>query len=88
LRKTAALKEKLLKLVMFNYIKYYTKIKENHRGLYTSKKEVIDHHGICDNKVAFTKTYLRGVNLSLASFVKSLKKELLKDLIKHTNNCD
>jgi hypothetical protein len=73
---------------MLNYIKCHTKIKKNCRGLYASKKEIINHRGICDNKVAFTKTYLHKVNLSLASFVKGLKEKPLKDLLKHINNCD
>jgi hypothetical protein len=82
------LKEELLKLVMLNYIKYYTEIKENRCGLYTNKKKVIDYRDICDNKVTLTKTRLCEVDLSLAFFVKGLKEKLLKDLTKHTNNCD
>jgi hypothetical protein len=86
LRRAAALEKKLLKLVMLNYIKYYTKIKENRRGLYTSKKKIINYYGICDNKIALIKTCLRKVDLSLAFFVKGFKKKLLKDLTEHINN--
>jgi hypothetical protein len=88
LRKTAALKEKLFKPIMLNYIKYHTKIKENRCGLYANKEKIINYHSICDNRVTFTKTCLYKVDLSLASFVKSLKKKLFKDLIKYTNNCN
>jgi hypothetical protein len=79
-------KKELLKSVVLNYIKYYIKIKENRRGSHINKKKVIDYHSIYNNKVALTKTCLHKVDLSLASFVKSLKKKLLKDLTKHTNN--
>jgi hypothetical protein len=82
------LKKELLKPVVLNYIKYYIKIKENRYSLYASKEEIIDYCDICDNKVAFTKTCLCRVDSSLAFFVKGLKKELLKDLIKHIDNCD
>jgi hypothetical protein len=82
----AVLEKELLKPVMLNYIKYHTKIKENRRGLYASKEKVIDHRSICDNRVAFTKTRLCKVDLSLAFFVKGLKKEPLKNLIEHTDN--
>jgi hypothetical protein len=86
LYETAALKKKLLKPVVFNYIKYRTKIKKNRCSLYINKKEVINHCGIYDNRVASTKTCLCKVNLSLAFFVKGLKKEPLKNLIKYTDN--
>jgi hypothetical protein len=86
LREAAVLTKELLKLVMLNYIKYHTKTKENRRGLYTNKKKVINHRSICDNKVTLTKTCLRRVDLSLASFVKSLKKEPFKDLTEYTDN--
>jgi hypothetical protein len=86
LRKAAVLKEELLKPVMLNYIKCRTKIKENRCGLYASKKEVINHRGIYNNRVALIKTCLCKIDLSLAFFVKGLKKKLLKDLIEHTNN--
>jgi hypothetical protein len=88
LREAAALKEELLKLVVLNYIKCRTKIEENRCGLYISEKKVINYYNICDNRVALTKTCLCKVDLSLAFFVKGLKKEPLKDLIKHINNCD
>jgi hypothetical protein len=88
LRKAATLKKELLKPVMLNYIKYHTKIKENRYSLYTNKKKVINYYGIYDNGVAFIKTCLYKVDLSLAFFVKGLKKEPLKNLTKHTNNCD
>jgi hypothetical protein len=88
LRKVAALEEELLELVVLNYIKCRTEIKENRRGSYASKKKVIDHRGICDNRVALTKTCLCKVDLSLAFFVKGLKKKPLKDLTEHTNDCD
>jgi hypothetical protein len=88
LRKTATFKKELLKPVMLNYIKYHIKIKKNGRGLYTNKKKVIDHSSIYNNRVALTKTCLRKIDLSLAFFVKGLKKEPLKNLIKYTNNCD
>jgi hypothetical protein len=88
LRRAAALKKELLKPVILDYIKCRTKIKKNRCDLYAGKEKVIDHRGICNNKVALTKTCLRKVDLSLAFFVKGLKKELLKDLIKHTNNRD
>jgi hypothetical protein len=86
LRETAVLKEELLKLVVLNYIKYHTKIKENRCSSHANKEKIINHCGIYDNRVAFTKTCLREVDLSLAFFVKGLKKELLKDLTKYTNN--
>jgi hypothetical protein len=79
-------KKKLFKLVMLNYIKYYTKIKKNRYSLYANKKKIIDYRDICDNKVALIKTCLYKVNLSLAFFVKGLKKKPLKNLIKYTNN--
>jgi hypothetical protein len=82
------LKKELLKPVVLNYIKCCTEIKENRCGLYTSKEKVIDYYSICDNRVAFIKTRLCKVDLSLAFFVKGFKKEPLKDLIKHINNCD
>jgi hypothetical protein len=88
LREAAVFKKKLLKLVILNYIKYYTKIKENRCGLYASEKKVIDHSSICDNKVTFIKTCLYKVDLSLAFFVKGFKEKPLKDLIKYTNNRD
>jgi hypothetical protein len=84
--KAAILKKKLLKPVVLNYIKYYIKIKENRYGLYANKEEIINHHSIYNNRVAFIKTRLRKVDLTLAFFVKNLKKKLLKDLIEHTNN--
>jgi hypothetical protein len=84
----AALEEKLLKPVMLNYIKYCTKIKKNRCGLYTSEEKVIDHRGICDNRVALIKTCLCKVDLSLAFFVKGLKEKPLKDLIEYVNNCN
>jgi hypothetical protein len=80
------LKKELLKLVILNYIKYHTKIKKNRRGSHTNKKKVINYYSICDNKVALVKTCLSRVDLSPAFFIKSLKKKLLKDLIKHINN--
>jgi hypothetical protein len=86
LRKVATLKKELLKPVMLNYIKYYTEIKKNRCGLYVSKEKVINYRSICDNRIALTKTRLRKVDLSLAFFVKSLKKEPLKNLTKHTND--
>jgi hypothetical protein len=82
------LKKELLKPVVFNYIKYRTKIKKNRCGLYTNKKKMINYRSICNNRVTFTKTCLYKVDLSLAFFVKSLKKELLKDLTEYINNCD
>jgi hypothetical protein len=33
------LKKELLKLIIFNYIKYYTKIKKNRYNLYINKKK-------------------------------------------------
>jgi hypothetical protein len=86
LREAAALKKELLKLVVLNYIKYYTKIEENRRGSHANKKEIIDYCGICDNRVALTKTRLCKVDLSLAFFVKGLKKKPLKNLIEYANN--
>jgi hypothetical protein len=86
LYKTAALKKELFKPVVLNYIKYYIEIKKNCCGLYASKKEVINHYNICDNRVAFIKTCLSKVDLSLAFFIKSLKKRPLKDFITHINN--
>jgi hypothetical protein len=80
------LKKELLKLGVLDYIKYYIKIKENCCGLYVNKEKVINHSSICNNKVALTKTYLSKIDLSLAFFVKSLKKKSLKDFIKHINN--
>jgi hypothetical protein len=80
------LKKKLLKPVILDYIKCYTKIKENRRGLYTNKEKIINHCSICDNRVALTKTCLYKVDLSLAFFVKGFKKKLLKNLIKYINN--
>ena len=77
--KAAAFKKELLKLVVLNYIKCYTKIKENRCSLYVNSKKVINHRGICDNRVAFTKTYLCKVDSSLAFFVKGLKKKPLKN---------
>jgi hypothetical protein len=79
-------KKELLKLVMLNYIKCHTKIKKNRCGLYINKKKVINYCNICDNKVALIKTCLYKIDLSLAFFVKGLKKELFKDFIKHINN--
>jgi hypothetical protein len=73
---------------VLNYIKCHIKIKENYCGLYISEEKVINYCSICDNKVAFTKTCLYKVDLSLAFFVKGLKKKPLKDLIKHINNCN
>jgi hypothetical protein len=80
------LKKKLLKLVVLDYIKCCTKIKENRCGLYISKKEVINYYSIYNNRVTFIKTCLNKVNLSLAFSVKGLKKKSLKNLIKHTDN--
>jgi hypothetical protein len=88
LRGAAVLKEELLKPVVLNYIKCHTKIKENRCGLYVSGEEVINYRGICDNRVAFTKTRLCGVDLSPASFVEGLKEEPLKDLTEHADDCD
>jgi hypothetical protein len=82
------LKEELLKPVVLNYIKCYIKIKENRCGLYAGKEEVIDYRGICDNRVALTKTCLYRVDLSLVFFVKGLKEELLKNLMEYVDDCD
>jgi hypothetical protein len=80
------LKKELLKPVMLNYIKYCIKIKENRCGLYASREEVINHRGICDDRVALTKTCLHKVDLNLVFFVKGFKKKPLKDLIEYVNN--
>jgi hypothetical protein len=73
---------------VLDYIKYYTKIKENRRGLYAGKEKVIDYYSIYNNRVALIKTCLRRVDSSLVFFVKGFKKEPLKDLMEHTNNYD
>jgi hypothetical protein len=82
------LEKELLKLVILNHIKYYTKIKENRRGSHAGEEKVINYRSICDNRVALIKTRLCKVDSSLAFFIKGLKKKLLKNLIKHINNRD